>query len=93
MLKMAYQIGVELAFKEAGLDPKLAGIMSTIGKGVGKLFGKGKSVAKPGSFGAFQKSKKAKKLLGGADATATSTYRKTMGGTSAGGRRRAPQAA
>lgn len=91
MLKIAYQIGVELAFKEAGLDPKLAGILSSIGKGFGKLLGQGAKKAKPGSFKAFQGKASTKKMLSG-DVTQTRTYRKAMRGTPAGGRKRlAPQ--
>lgn len=87
MLKVAYQIGVELAFKEAGLDPKLAGILSSIGKGFGKLLGQGAKKAKPGGFKAFQQKASTKKMLG-QSATETSAYRKAMRGTPAGGRKR-----
>ncbi len=84
MLNMAYQMGVKLAFEEAGLDPKLAGILSTIGKGIGKILKK--KPVKPGGFKAF-KQKTDKALLGGS-ATETSAYRKAMRGTPAGGRKR-----
>jgi len=79
-----FELGVKLALAQAGFS-KEAGVMSAL-----KALFKGKPPAK-GSFEAWKKTDKAKKMLSGSSVTGTKAYGKyRRGGTLA---KRRPQAA